>query len=376
MTAAVFAADLHVGNHGKFGGPTEVGINRRCAHTLRALQGAVDVANSKRAPLIIAGDLFDSTRPTPQMIAEVQSCLDEVQDGVYVIVGNHDQQSPAEGDHAMAPLWQVAEVVDAPVSETFLGNHPLDLVMIPYQPGPAHEWIRGAVESVTSPKKELDNHGHPIPRLLAIHLGVYDATWRPFWSKDSHDCVSAEQLHEIMDAFSIDVCFAGNWHTRRTWKEPRIVQVGSLCPTGWNDKGLRGHGVSVWQDGAITHHEVAGPRFVTLPAPQHPDFSSKVEELRKVDELFSIYVRGVADSPDEVLETKEYIESLGDWAGVVVEPDTTIAKAEAKTASIAARSADSLEEALAVYVQAMPLAEEIDRGTVLEKSKHYLAQAE
>ena len=157
---------------------------------------------------------------------------------------------------------------------------------------------------------------------------------------NSHDAVSAELLGQLAEEYEIDLVLAGNWHTRRTWKEPTpIAQVGSLAPTGWDDHGLSGHGVRLWDttNNLHKHVEVAGPRFVNLPSERHLEYGKILKALKKRPDLH-VYVRATADSPDEVRGVFEHVMGLHDFAGIDVRVDTTIASAEARSASIVARS--------------------------------------
>lgn len=369
MTAIAFIADVHIANHRKLGGPIKAGINTRCGQVVKALHRAVETANAEGAEdLVVLGDLFDTTKPSPQIVAAVQSAFEKFNGEVHCLVGNHDQQTYAEGDHAMASLAPVSCIIDRP---QVIDRGHYALVHIPYQPGFAPDWLPEVLEGMKDLSIDKD-----CPRILTLHLGIYDATWRPFWSKNSHDAVSVELLEELMAKYEIDSVFAGNWHTRRTWKSSTVVQVGSLTPTGWDDSGLKGHGVTIWKGGKYKHVEVDGPRFVNLPQSHHPDSNKTIKSILNASTDMDIYVRATADSPDMLSATYAEVESLYAFAGVDVRVDTTLARAEARNASITARSADTLDAALDGYVKAMPLPDGVDRSKVLALSKNYLAGAE
>lgn len=372
MSIIAAVADVHVGNHRLKGGPITAGLNTRCRQIVDALSHSIKIANAQHAEaLVILGDLFDTTRPSPQIVAAVQEVLQEFSEEVVCLVGNHDQQTYAVDDHAMAPLFPVARIVDRP--EVYTLSDKSELLLVPYRPGIATEWLPEDLDGMGIKEKTPGTH-----RALCIHLGIYDATWRPFWSMNSHDAVSVEQLYDLAEQYEIDVVLAGNWHSRRAWKTPLdVVQVGSLAPTGWDDDGLTGHGVRLWDAKRSLHKhvEVPGPRFIKLPNERHPDYAKTLKQIQRNKEA-QIYVRATADSPDDVRGTFEHVQTLHEFAGVDVRVDTTIAQAEARSASVVARSAETLDEALVGYIQAMPMSESIDRSAVLARTKDYLAGAE
>ena len=95
-------ADIHLACHRQLGGITAAGLNTRAREILAVLQHTGQLVRAEQASLVIAGDLFDTPHPTPQLMAGALDALSGLD--VTCLVGNHDQVSAAPGDHALGPL--------------------------------------------------------------------------------------------------------------------------------------------------------------------------------------------------------------------------------------------------------------------------------
>lgn len=354
-------ADVHLGNPRRHGGPLVSGINRRCRQALDVLKRAVELANNQGCQaLVVLGDLFDATNPPQQVVAATQGILSLAKMPIYLLLGNHDQVSMDPGDHALGPLGPVAQVVSEPTAVVEGG---VELLLVPFRPGPAEEWLSGAVKEAgatsTAPGK---------PATLLLHLGLADAE-TPAYLRGAHDSVTAGQLADLCSAHGIGACFAGNWHEHRVLRDdPLIVQVGALCPTGFDNEGLRGYGRVVFWDGrSMEVEEVPGPRFLKLEPGENWD--SRETGNCQVYVEFRCPPKGV---PAALADVREAVDDGIIVAGDVV-ADQTVVRAAARSAATAARSADTLDQALAGYVESMELEEGVDRGAVLARVKGYLA---
>jgi len=369
-------ADPHVGNHRKFGGPMVGSLNERCRLIVDSIRYAATIANEyKCEDLIVAGDLYDIAKPSPQMVGATMRAFRNFNNDTLLLVGNHDLTSTDEHDHAMGSV--LADNVGVQACEhPFLhvnGNSPqYSVVMIPFQPGDAREWLPGAVAKVCNPHDLIHEK-----TALCIHLGVYSSEYVAFVGGDkSRDAVPVSLLGDLMDEHGIDICFAGNWHARKEFKTESgkpIIQIGSLTPTGWNDKGLTGHGMYLWDPATneTEFREIAGPRFVDLP--YGVDEQDKaLATLSKQPKKLSLYVRGVADGREAMLALADKVRAIGATPNISV--DQTIAKAQAKTAAVVARSATTRTDALTKYVRAMALDDDIERSEIRERCTRYLAR--
>ena len=371
-----FIADSHVGNHRRFGGVTVGSINHRCRLIIDSLGCAATIANEADCDqLVVAGDLFDTAKPAPQIVGATVRALDIFNGQVDLLVGNHDLVSTDSFDHAMGSVQpsDTFDIFDTPrIAPCYVGSSPTSaVIMIPFQPGDGREWLPAAV------KHAVDNREADYEKsALCIHLGVYSDEYVAFVGGDkSRDAVPVGLVGDIMDQHSIDICFAGNWHARKEFKTQSgkpVIQIGSLAATGWNDKGLADHGMYLWEPATNSYEfrEVAGPRFVDLP---YGDEGQR-EMLALLDQepkAHTLFVRGQADTREGMLDLADRVRAIGATPDISV--DQTIAKAAAKSSAVVARSASTRIEALDKFIGAMDLKEDIDRGEIRERCTRYLA---
>jgi hypothetical protein len=354
-----FVADIHAGNHQRHGGAVEAGLNARCRAVVDALMRAVDRARELQCgALAVLGDLFDSASPSPQVIAAVQQALRGVE--TYLLLGNHDMVSMAPGDHALGPLdgFNMIEVVERP---TVISVGDAELWTVPFQPGDARKWLPKTLAT------SFQNIQPPKHRILCLHLGLIDESTPPYL-KDAHDAVPVSLVEELKAHYGIDCVLAGNWHSRKRWGN--VMQVGALVPTGWDNPGLTGYGSLVIYDSAdktLTVREIPGPRFIKARMPE--DVDAAIEGAPEGTQLYLQYVA----PPDQLDEARKLVDSLGMvFTAAEVIPDGAAAESAARGAADAARSTETLIEALNAFVKEMPLDEGVDRELVLLRAREYL----
>lgn len=366
MIALAFAADVHLGNHKRFGGELVAGLNARGRLSVAALMRATEIARDQDvSDFFVLGDLFDDDRPNPQLIAATQ-CVFGLADcpAPHVMVGNHDATSDAVGHHALAPLLPVADVVDAPrVIRLTRGRDAIEIGLIPYMPRPAATYLAEALQA-------LEWSSSDATRLLGIHAGVKDASTPP-WLRDSTDAIDVDELAALAAEHGIDTIFAGNWHDHRRWslekkgRAVRVIQIGSLCPTGFDDLSPQ-HGIALWRDGDISFADVPGPRFAKVSNAVELGARCTVEAAAG-NALYASWSVAPGDLAASTAAAEAY-----DLAAVEVLPDARLLEVQAREAAEGARASSTLDEALAAFVQAMPLPDGVEREAVLARARGYL----
>lgn len=367
-----FVADVHVGQHRKWGAPSRgrlAPVNARCRDTVAVLADARRRAETAGCTdLFVLGDLFDTSCPSPQEVAEVVEALSTTSMVVHLMVGNHDQVSDAAGDHAMVSMAAFGDerllVYERP---TVVYRAGFQVVLVPYRPGYAKDYLESTVEEVAATADPLRS---PTVRLLGLHLGL-EADDTPPWLRGAHDSIRLDDLARAADPASVDLVLAGNWHEHKVYGD--YVQVGALVPTGFDNPGWDGYGsLLVVTDGGEWHrYEVPGPRFLRAPDPaaarQHLERASR-EPL-----AYPVYLsvrcrldqRGDVRELMELYDHKEY-EVLASRAA---EEDA----AEEVRASVQYASTDSIEAAVRAYVSAMALPDDVDRARVEAMAVDYVA---
>jgi hypothetical protein len=350
---------VHVGNHKRFGGATKSSINERAMLALDVLQDAYDRAVELECDgFIVCGDLFHHANPTPQLVAEMMRVLQPLtkpacsrEMHIHLVAGNHELVSAQPGDHALATLAMTEgiHVYEHPTTWGWgVGKRgKVHVTMVPYRAGNAEDWLPEVMA-------EYVGDGHDSKRnILALHLGISDDDTSPYL-RGAHDSIEATTLAALCRKHAIDFVFAGNWHDHRRWQMAwpdggkenhvlKIIQLGALVPTGFNNPGLEGYGtLAIWDNGKVTLEELSGPRFVQLDAS-----NADTAWLAEASEHYTMFTE------DKV--------------------DDGAARVAAREAATAARSADTLQEALGAFVQRMPMEDGVDRKTVLARSKEYLA---
>jgi DNA repair exonuclease SbcCD nuclease subunit len=367
MTIYAFVADVHVGNHQRFGGASALNMNERCRRTLDVLDVAYDIAANEGAKaFVVAGDLFDTDKPNTRMVAAVQEifCIDDKLE-VFLITGNHDQYSYTEGDHALGPLYDHATVIERPKAVVI--NATTQLIMIPYRTGRASDWLPKAFNSVAfSPQASK--------RILCLHLGIKDEKTAP-WLRDAEDSVTVKQIQELMRRWGISIAFAGHWHDHRAWgPQQPVVQIGALCPTGWNNPGTAGYGrVAFYDDESrkLWFKEIPGPRFLKAVVDETDDWRHVLRTAEAINNKKGgrPYVQLTVPSQ----RVAEFIELKKNTAYALdVVPDKTEAQVAARTAAQAAKSSDNMKQSVVSYVNEIAIDEGINRANVQRRLERYL----
>lgn len=382
MARVAVVCDVHVGPHRRHAGPTVVGVNSRCRAVLDTLRRAVARAREMGCGVFaVAGDLLDVARPTPQLLAEVQRILEPMP--CVLLLGNHEQVSAAQGDHALGPLAPVSTVVDEPRAIAVPGpGRPLDLLCVPFEPYPAHTWLRRLAKLAAAKAREGSD------RVLLVHLGISDGD-TAWFLKNAHDSIPVDDIAAVAKEVGARTVIAGNWHAHRRWKVDGVdvVQVGTLCPTGYRDGGMDDVGfMAVHDSGAAadppwnkrTHNSttlerIPGPRFVQIRA--LADVASVVRQAKAAG-ADPLYVEATVPAAD-VEPTREVLDGL-------VQAGTVAAYDALSTASTATRTAESAaaegaaadgDDPIAAYVQAMDLPPGVAGADVLAEVRGLLVRS-
>ena len=358
-------ADVHLGNHRRFGGEVESGLNARFRQTLAVLKEAIDEAGRQDCEaFVVLGDLFDTSRPTPQEVAAVMSLMySRPAMKFHLLLGNHDQVSASPGDHALQP-FRCLDNVRVHETPTRVGS----TLFVPFRVGAAKDWLPGVMRELCDDQISE----------VCLHLGIADEETPPFL-KGASDSIDSETLLDLMRETGVQSAFAGNWHNARSWgrsydeeeTELHVVQAGALVPTGFDNPGHNYGNMIVCQPGREPHRFKlpGGPRFLSIV---YEDTDLKTLALPG----HAVYVRARA-RPRHVKGAQADLKSLlddGTIAAFEVLPDREAVNATAKIVARTTRNAQSIEEAIAAYVGRTAMPDSVDRKEVLDLVRQYLAK--
>lgn len=378
MSHTIICADPHIGNHQRFGGPLVSGINTRCRWTLDALRGAVEYAAGRpeATALVVAGDVFDTAKPTPQIIRATQDVLADSRVPVYLLVGNHDRVSYEPGDHALGPLASSrVHVIETP--EVRLSGDTA-MLLIPSMRRAGDEVLASCLEC--APRNE--EWRVAARRIVVSHMGIATQTSPRYLLGDTRAVGAAAALDMLLKHHA-HALYSGDWHEHELIVSPEdssasIMQIGALCPTGFDDDGMSSYGTLV-VDGPKTWggYAAPGPRFLTFGFSDNESVlvsASLTGTLSKL-QWRPLFVRARC-APDEMQHAQRILADVDPpLTGWEVIPNTRSAERAARAAAAAARNTGTLAQALARFVDAMPLPEGVARARVLQDAAKLLAGA-
>jgi hypothetical protein len=352
-------ADVHLGNHGQFGGSMLAGTNDRARLIASVLRKARYAAEARGSAFAVLGDLFDNAHPNPQTITLAKTALGE---NVLLLMGNHDRNSDLTGDHALGPLDGGGLFVCAERAARD------NILFLPFYTG-------------VSPAENLRQSLHLFKDckslVVCMHVGLRDKTMTEPWIKNASHVLDVEEAAEILKEHGVKLLLSGDWHTQRAWHFPhcQIYQVGALVPTGWDNPGRTGYGVVIHFDSArpletLDFTFLEGPRFLTL------DFTCLASCQLPAGRMDFVRVMTTHGDVKEARQRLDSLQKQGLIAGYQVIVDKKIVAEQAEQAARTTRDAKTLEESLAAFVHKMPISGEhvssdapILRRRVLEDCK-------
>lgn len=252
-------ADVHVTNPKVHPGPVKASLCERAHRILDVLRRATAWPGGGRCDmLIVAGDLFDTCYPIPQLVYAVGEVFRGVPH-VRVLLGNHDVNSAEEGDNAcrVLELAPNVKVIDKPIA-----HFPFVFLPHPYD------------------YRDLDGKGIDVSGTIVVaHHGISDDAMAA-WTRDKGAPVT--DVLAWLDQSGAYHYLAGDWHQHRSWCKGRVQQIGALAPVNWKDPGIDGYGTVIRVNTSIKpaaipgtgkigwrldREHLPGPRFVISSSP-------------------------------------------------------------------------------------------------------------
>ena len=178
--------------------------------------------------------------------------------------------------------------------------------------------------------------------LVIGHFGVYDDSF-PAWCRKSKGAWHVDSLFAFMRERNIKAICLGDWHQRKLWIDGKsrgsapgvpigndaehvILQGGALCPTGFDNPGLRGYGtLAFWDQDAhqLSWQELPGPRFCIARSDEEEQ--AIVEEARSLKHNLFLrrYYEGERPEAPPGLEAYEALPAVVERAAVAISASTS-----------------------------------------------------
>lgn len=352
MSSVGFIADSHLGNYNALATPNAWrGLSSRAEETARALDSALCVALVEKCDVVVvAGDLFQSSRPEAPLVEAACSTFNEWRKAgrqAVVLAGNHDIFGLADGANALGALREVGVTVVEYPTTLVLGG--FAVVCIPFRPPQRGENASSIVAGVLT-----ETAKRTAPTIVVAHYGLggfvkWDA--KP-------DYVPHEVADALVREFDVALMLHGHGHVPRTHDNGRVMQIGALGPRGFNDIGAFGRLVVARRVGTTTKIDVRrlpGPRFMDGAWDGESDLRSAMGVLEDGC-AYRVRLRGPA-------ARAEYARKWGVENRVWVEYVADVVRDEGEQRARNAQQAQTPQEVVAEYVNAMPL-ENVSRDDV------------
>lgn len=367
LVRTVFVTDVHLGNHAQCGGPVTLGQNHRCQLILQTIRKI-----PRDVHLVVLGDLLDSTAEDVRILATLKALLEEFA-LVTLLKGNHESFSGLVGDHSLGVLAShktSVKVVDTPRVVT-VGS--TAFYCVPFQSGKGDANLKKAVDGFF----KLKDDPKIGDKVLLLHYGIRDKGTAP-WLQDAADSVGIENVFAALGMLGARWAFAGNWHSPSEWSfqtgssELKVVQVGALVPTGWDNPG--------WDYGRAYSLDSSGVRFETLPGPRFFVVTS-AEELfglvqANVEKKCNLYVRW--DCSSDPLEAAQLLDQLTRDFKITAGQVRMLGQSSSKgvedvAQTVVSLGGESTARAVAEFVaESMELGHGVDAGAVVDLACSYL----
>lgn len=361
-----FIGDVHLHNHRKFGGETHSGLNHRFRLTLLALHEAIEVASAKADVVCVLGDVFDTVRPTPQMIAATRDMLSGNTE-IIIVAGNHDKASEEFGDNAVRVLESDnVRVVD---------NHPtlllmahFNLLLAPYRAGTATSWL---LQDIKDAEETLSSR-QGAPLVVGTHAGLIDDSTPP-WLLHAEDAVSIDALPP--DTYVV----AGNWHQFRQMGNK--VQIGAIVPTGFDNPSTIGqqadpYGAVMLLGKSMAFTHVTGPRFWAFDFRAHTEAELLAWFFEQIGYHNLVRIKADLDDMAQAKALGARLMEQGLISGVEIVPDAQDRQRKRDDVARATKGSESIERAIYKFVENMHHSEDVAPSAIVEKVRQYISAAQ
>jgi DNA repair exonuclease SbcCD nuclease subunit len=225
MTTIIAIADPHVDATSVGGFDHEKGVHSNWVESCGRLNDSIDAANNHKASFfVIAGDLFDTGKPTAEAVAMVRDALKRLHKGCTAVIidGNHDQQTVVAKQRTpiAAYFGDLARVVTASSPEV-IDVDGMQFALAPWLRVSGKSKVMNTSEQLRSVVEDLSSQIKGGPSMFLGHLVTDECTFdNGMASRGSEMSMATTLLEahiptELLDAGAWSLARLGHIHKRQ-----------------------------------------------------------------------------------------------------------------------------------------------------------------
>lgn len=254
-------ADWHVGNQSN--SKMDKGINSRILDITNVLDEFIShVAEDKPDIVIVAGDLFHTNTPSPNLINIVTNAIVKISEysKVIIIPGNHDQSNKTSAVNYLGI---------ANLNNVYFDEYPivweLDNCAIACFPYPRKS-MYSDMDSILEAIYELEQTVDPLQASYKFLITHLTCSGFLFGSERGMALLTESNIDiDVLTSYEWDAVFMGHIH-KQQYKEVNnvpIMYVGSPMIMDFGEEGQE-KGYYIWEDGQISFQELNCRPYQTI----------------------------------------------------------------------------------------------------------------
>jgi exonuclease SbcD len=240
----IFIADIHLGKVQDT--IQKKGYPSRAYDELQRMNEAVHLAKEYGETLVFAGDVFDSTHPSPWMIDllfEVLSLAQKLGVPVVIIPGNHDCGVQFNSIMYAQNLFLNVKVITDPGLMTIDDT---TCLMLPHVSRQRMEAMVKAHGSYAGHVQQLLEKGH----ILSVDMIIGHAHVTGAKNASDIEIEAGDALHfDTKDYPKFTRAVFGHIHQSQTLKKEKILYTGPVCTNSFDEAEIQKEMVRVWDRG-------------------------------------------------------------------------------------------------------------------------------
>jgi exonuclease SbcD len=324
MIKIIAIADPHVDATSIGGFDKDKGIHSNWVESFARLNDAIDAANACEAQFfVVAGDLFDTGKPTAEAVALVRDAFRRLHPGCIVVIidGNHDQQTVVGNQRTPVAAYfgDLKNVVTASTPE-LIDIDGMQFALAPWIRVAGKSKVRNISDELKMVVEGLSNKVKPGPSMFLGHLVVDECTFDNGMDNRGSEMNMATTLleahvpTELLDAGEWSLARLGHIHKRQQLSA-KTGYIGSPYKVSFGEyRESKGYDLITIDDknnSTVTFKELKVRNLVKLDlSSTGEDSITDIEKVGEHDIVRLVVDHDGADSLD-IKNAKARLEKLG-----------------------------------------------------------------